>query len=367
MKPLMLALMLILASSQALGYGISPSRTLVEFQPGFSREYRVRAINDEQLTAKVVVSVSGELAEYIEILTPQVSFAPGEEHAEVRFRLSLPENMEYGVHMAELRFTRLVTAEGISAQIMLAHPLRVNVPPELSHVSARLAADEQSLHINVTNPLARAAEGVWVSLELHDEGLAYAHELSELTVPAQGWHLVSVEHDLMQGEYQAKYTIVHKAEIDKEQTIAIGRPDPEFRYSTPVFYAGEINPLSLDVINNWNREYKALIRSTLEQNGKVVSRGVTEDFTLDRYGNRSISVFVDATQAKQGLSVLKLELIFGDNVKAETLQTAFIRREEGAKPFKPAKPFSFLPLIAFCTLLFLMGAAIWYIKKQQRL
>jgi len=361
MKILSFLIMLILLASSAQAFGIAPSRTKVAFEPGFSREYDVKVINDEKANASVGVSVVGELSEFVDVITPRIELNSNKEYSSINFRISLPKTMEYGKHKAELRLTRYLGGDGISANIMLAHPIIVDVPAELSHVSAKLYVDEKAIYLNLSNP-KEDAENVSLALSVLDgDKHVFEYQLTQISIPGKTSKSIRVEHELKQGEYLIKCNVTSEQIIESSKKIQIGKPDATIEYQTPVFYAGEINPLNVHVTNNWNKEFTTKFRTILRSGEKTISSGSSENFNLGKYQSQDIKLYIDAAKAKPGLYQLKLELNFGDNIKSKQIPIGLIKRENSA----PRQSIPLWPVFAFIALILIIAGAVYYVKQQK--
>jgi len=102
MKRVFILLIVLLTSIISINaIGITPSRTIINFEPNFRNIYSVHAHNNLGETVLVSAGVGGDLAEYIEVLDiKEVEVDPGKS-AEFKFLVSLPPAItEPGTHKA---------------------------------------------------------------------------------------------------------------------------------------------------------------------------------------------------------------------------------------------------------------------------
>ena len=67
MKPKMIiwVFVLVLLSANVLSLGLSPVKSAVDFQPDLSKEFTLTILNNEEKDFDVVITVEGDLKEYI--------------------------------------------------------------------------------------------------------------------------------------------------------------------------------------------------------------------------------------------------------------------------------------------------------------
>ena len=350
MKTTLISILILMALTPAvLGLGISPGKTIIQFEPNLNQTYSFKLLD----AGNASVGVAGELAQYITIETK----APV-----VRFRVSLPPTLELGVHEARIVVSEPVSFKGIGAQIVLNHMVIVDVPPRFARIIAEVNGTPGELVAKLTNPKDKAA-GIRFAIELSDKGdRVFKFEKRGISLGANTTTLLKIPLNFSRkGGFEANYTInVDQESIRYKFPIQLGSRTPKIKMLPAKLNANEVNPITLAVENDWNSKLSAHVKSFLSQQGKQLWAAESQEFKVSEYNTTNQQIFIDATKAVPGSAELVLELWYGHN-KIE------IKREIGLYKQEPVikKEKVWPAIIGMLAVLGMMVGLLWVIRSNR--
>ena len=113
----------ILAISNVFALGVAPGKQVVDFKSGETKQLRLIIINNEHQTFKALISVRGELSEYITLYDSIVQIDEDDKEKFITFTLSMPEVFNKpGIHEAEVIITILPSDAEKSQTVVGAYP-----------------------------------------------------------------------------------------------------------------------------------------------------------------------------------------------------------------------------------------------------
>ena len=139
--------------------GVTPGRTTINFEPGLSREGSFSVINTEHKSMGVVLTVRGDLAEYITLSGGYTKFSSSEESKSFAYSLNLPQKFNIpGKYEAEIVVIEVPEGgeeEGTSVggTTAAAHQVHVYVPYPEKYVEAEINVVESEGKINFVIPV----------------------------------------------------------------------------------------------------------------------------------------------------------------------------------------------------------------------
>ena len=102
-KGLVFVFLIIIFSQLALAIGVSPTKQIVDFEPGLSKTMSITILNDQNQEMKAVVYVRGDLANYTSIGNTLIEFKEGESSKTFSYELALPNDIgKPGPHESEI-------------------------------------------------------------------------------------------------------------------------------------------------------------------------------------------------------------------------------------------------------------------------
>lgn len=147
-KIFLLMMALFLLAGRALALGVTPGKTVINFEPGLERTVELTVLNNEQKDLSLALNVEGELSKYVSLTEKDIHLSPSEVSKTIKYNVKLPEKIDKpGTQETRivLRETKSVTEQGVSvgASLSVASILDVNVPYEGKYAEANLFVTDQ--------------------------------------------------------------------------------------------------------------------------------------------------------------------------------------------------------------------------------
>ncbi len=136
--------------------GITPARSLINFESNIEAKGSFNIINNEEKTMKVTLHVNGDLSQYIRLSQLIIELSPEEKSKQIDFILKLPQEIqEPGIHDINIIAQEIpIEAEKqgafIVATIGLQTQIRILVPYPGKYIEANLDVYEANVNEEVS-------------------------------------------------------------------------------------------------------------------------------------------------------------------------------------------------------------------------
>ncbi|MFH0870131.1 MAG: hypothetical protein V1866_03680 [archaeon] len=329
---LIIALLLIPFSA---AFAVSPAAKTVDFTPNKTVTIDFDVINSEGAELELGVGVSGELASYIFIDKPSLSFNSSELRKSFKVMISMPSELEPGFRQAIIRISPESSYSGdmFSVRISPEIPIRVRVPfPSLYVVPslAVLQVDEgTSVPVfiefdNLGSEDAIDAGGLIKAYSLDGGLLAEARTNRQTILKNSFAKTRAMLPPMRKGAYrlgaEAEYAGIRKL---LEMNFSLGKPILRAReLSSRELVAGEINKLSFMVVSDWNLPFDVKGIVLLDE-----GRNELADFRIGAGEDREILAFIDAQEALPGKHNLTITLRYSDQLKSYHFEVSVVKKK----------------------------------------
>jgi hypothetical protein len=152
-------LFFLFSANAAFAIGISPSRIILDFEPGLSKTIDYVAINNENRTLNISMYVSGDLADYITLSMQSAEIRP---NSNIRFsaRIALPDEIAPGKHEARIGVVEAMPVGGMVGAVAGAESqLWIMVPYTSDWIEASLSVISGSVNESVSFMLSITSLG----------------------------------------------------------------------------------------------------------------------------------------------------------------------------------------------------------------
>jgi len=269
---MLLVTIISMLSSQALGFGVGPSRKYINFEPGQTIEDEILIINDGAQDFKAAVYAQGDLASYFKIEEPLIDVASGEATKAVKYKLEFPaESPEPGEHTLEVVVRQFPadsdSDEGtvINTNMALISQLIVKVPYPGKYAQGKLfisGSDDLETPTRFTMMLynfgTEDIENARMKVEVFGptwEKIAEVESNSESLESKQEVKLEALwDPEVNKGTYRAVITVYYDDKQFKVEqnfdvgTFVIGVED----ISVDKFTLGDVAKFDILLYNSWN-------------------------------------------------------------------------------------------------------------------
>jgi hypothetical protein len=370
-----LVLLLLASPCFVCGFGVSPGRKVVDFEPGKDVELEFNVVNSEQADLKASISISGELSDILFSEQDMLDIKQDVSRVPFKVMLRFPNEMEPGVHTGVIKATPVIESAGnrmfmayVSPKIIVS--VRVPYPAKYLEVSLRtLDVDEGTpvpLYITLDNLGSEDIAQAWARAEIYDIHGEFIQSAETRKVSIQSNDVRELQAVpgpiLRKGVYPAAVNAYYDGETKLFETnFSLGEPRIRIKeLITQKLAKDEINKMVFMVYNDWNTGLSA--RGFLEIGSRQNEIPV---FEIDAHEEKEITGFFDTTGIETGEYNLSVTLIYEGQTRTEPFYVQILEKEliEEEKPEIPA------PLVVTGGLFIIMIIAllvVFIIKKRKK-
>ncbi len=160
-KTILFLLAVIILIQPVLALGVTPARSVIDFEPGLRKSVTIKIMNNEHKIFKAIAYARGELANYTKIKDTIITLTEHDDYKELTYELILPDSMKKpGMHTSEIIILELrefadkeetvVTATAsVSSQVRL----RVPYPEKYAEAQLHISGADVEEGINFVIPI----------------------------------------------------------------------------------------------------------------------------------------------------------------------------------------------------------------------
>ncbi|MBI4441187.1 hypothetical protein HY639_03395 [Candidatus Woesearchaeota archaeon] len=336
-------IMFLLVLPMVFSLGIAPAKREVQFQPGLSQHYEIRIINNERRDMDVVLSVDGQLHDYIILDKERISLTKDDAQKTIGYTITLPEVLEPGLNRARIIADETVPnvrlGEGyVTAQLSVSSFVDVTAPYPEKYVDANfdVVMDEEdiALKAKVSNRGTRDVSQLSADFSVFDRDKQLFEETTQeraLTHGGSNELIATVKRkDIAPGLYSATATLDYDGTSFRlTKDFQIGSAAILINDFDQYFVKDKINELTLDIESAWNREIMgAFAQIYVFKNGKEVATSKSASFALDPYAKKHVLSYFDATGLAIGDYDATVVLHYGGDTTKKEKKITLLTKEE---------------------------------------
>ncbi|MCD6476764.1 MAG: hypothetical protein J7K26_01180, partial [Candidatus Aenigmarchaeota archaeon] len=329
-------LFLIVLSNSTYAIGISPSRTIIDFEPGLSSVYNYYVLGSEDKTTYAKLYVKGDLAEYFTLYTDSVQLSPG-EIKELQFEINLPQELEPGIHDTRIGVVETTGPEGDTGATVggiagVEYQFWVRVPYPGYYISASLNIPDVgigetipfTLEINNLGQNDISSLSAIIDIYDSDNNIIKTLQTDTVSLPKSqkktfvlNWDAPSMDT----GTYKAIATINYDGNtktIKSEFTIGeLLVKITDIRINDIQF--GTIGKAEIDIESTFNKEISDVWATleVLKDNNKIKSFN-TNPVNIPAKGKEKLIGYIDTEGLETGQYTLKVILHYEDKTSEKT-------------------------------------------------
>lgn len=275
----------VLLLPSVFGLGLTPARTTVNFEPGLQKQVTFSIVNSESKEMNLLVSVQGELAEYVKLDESNVHLLASQDTKEISYSVVLPEDLSPGVHTADIMVLQVPeSAESdetyIEATLAVVTQLYVYVPYPGKYAEADLSVFSlDNANVKFVIPVISRGEfdltSVKAIVDIYtplNEKIATL-DTNEVEIPSgkrKEVFAVWDTSDVQQGPYRAVANLIYDEDtMTLEKGFNVGKKKLVIE-SVEVndFSLGEIAKFEVLVRNDWSEIVNGVYVQMLIKNSK---------------------------------------------------------------------------------------------------
>jgi hypothetical protein len=327
-KALIYGVLFLILASQCYALGVAPSHKDLMFEPNSEQTVQLKIFNEDKVDFKAMVYAEGELADYIQIDNPVLTFLKSEDSKIISFKIKMPSQFsKQGLHESNI-VIRVIPKEtkpgetSISATVAVISKLSVMVPYSGKYVSAQLFVPmfepnkESKFAVDVTNLGTEDAESVKAIIDiygpLNDKLATVVSE--EVTLKSKEKKMIIVPYTptLKPGNYRAVATVIaDEFNTKDERTFSLGSMSINIDgISVDNFKLGGIARFDILLENAWNEKIPGVYGevSILDKSGNVYTKFKTASVDLDSFEKQELSAYWDTAKVTPGEYKLSIAL-----------------------------------------------------------
>jgi hypothetical protein len=312
MIPALVIASLVFASTAA-ALGLSPVKTIVDFEPGASSTHGFNLISTVNREMDLSFRVDGALKDYITLSQDTMHFESGQSSQSLGFSLDLPNNLPPGPQEGYIIIEEMPSQDAggstLSATFQMYHRVIVSAPYPEKHAEAGLSVAASGEDISITTVVRNVGTMDISSLRVRfdvfdgDELLDYyVADDEELKAGSEKEFIMLVEKGSARpGEYTINSTVDYDGNlIPLSKGMKIGKPYVEIMEYDQVFVSDQINRFDVAFMNKWNRPVTAFAVIHISREGEKVSEIKTISFETPPWRKEIITAYLDARKIEPG-------------------------------------------------------------------
>lgn len=313
----------------ASGLGITPGRTVINYELDLEKEIPFSVLNSEHKKMDVIFFVQGELNESLTLFDNSAEFLPSEESRGFRYKVKLPPDLEPGLHTAEVVALEVPQASGegtfIGATVAVASQLHVYVPYPGKYVDFDmnvLDAEQNSTATLIVPAVSRGKLGIGevravidIYTALNEKVATLETDFASLEPGARTELSAKWFVDVNSGNYFAKITVFYDGESrSMEKEFAVGTNILSIEsILVNEFSLGQIAKLQILVENKWNSELKDVFANLLVYNpdNQIMADIKSSSENIPALSRKELIAYWDTVGVEEGEYDGKLMVKYG--------------------------------------------------------
>ena len=332
-------LMFLFMAGSVCGLGVTPGRTTLDFQSGLERNVEFEVINTGDANLNLVLSVQGELAEYVSVSSSAVSISTAEHSKTFSYTVKLPADMEPGLHTADVFVMQVPEggeASGFSvlATLAVVTQLYVYVPYPGKFAVADMVVynANQGGDVTFVFPIVSRGEFDLTSVKANVDIYNSLSEkidsfvTSSIAVPSgeKKEIVYNWKADAPIGNYRAAATVIYdEGTVNLEKTFSIGSKELELEeISVSGFSLGQIAKLEMLVNNKWSEPISGAYVATkiMNERGDVVSGFESASYDVAALAKQVFVSYWDTAGVREGNYQAEVSIKYGDSSSTKNLE-----------------------------------------------
>jgi len=326
-KLIIWSLLIIILLNTVLGFGIAPAKTKVSYEPESVKEGKFRIIVDD-IPTKVMLSVDGELSEYIEL--DKTVMVLDERETWVDFKVHIPDVLPPGERKGEIVVFEMPDTTDdsfVTAAIAVVHQVRIDVPYPGKYVQTKLFIDNTNVNEPILFTVALGNFGkekidsakatIVIKGPTNEEIIALQTNEIELTPGSEG-KLTAIFQTENSGVYIAEATIEYDGIIsDIVQPFNVGSKEVEIEgIDVNNFKLGQIAKLDITLRNKWNNPVYVSGNVEVYKGSKLVTKFNSIPVTIKEKSTAIMNSYWDTEGLTSGEYDLQVNIEY-DGKKSE--------------------------------------------------
>ena len=379
-KMIVVLIFLVITVQNVYALGISPASTVVNFEPGLSREVMLRILNSQNNDMDAVISAEGELSEYVIFDTNAVSFTSDESVKPFTFRFALPQKIETpGDNDVNIVITEVPksTGEGatmIEARISVVSKLRIKVPYPGTYAEGELYVSASDEDVTITIPVTNFGTDdlfVRANIKIFDDGKELEEidtESIEVGIGDIG-KIISHWNAPSKGSYNALVEVDYGKVITLEKDFFVGEVFMNVDdVSLGEFELGDVVDVDIVLESEWNYVVEDVYADVVvkDKDGNKVNEFKTTSEDISDLSKGTLKGYWDTTGISSDVYEFVIKLNYAGKTSEEIVMVD-IEQELRSMPLEFLRLNISVVLIAISLIILLIVGLLLFIRKNQKI
>lgn len=339
MRRFILLLVGIFMISSVYALGVSPGRTTIDFKPDTQKIVNFEIINSGNSDMNVVLSVQGELAEYISLSSSEI-FIPANEHSKtISYSVNFPSSLEPGLRIGKIFIMEVpknteTGGSAVLATLAVVTQLYVNVPYPGKYATSEMFVYDANEGEDVTFIFPVMSRGefdltsVKANVDIYNSLSEKVDSFNTNSIKISSGERKELVYkwkaDVPIGEYRAVATVIYdEGVINLEKQFSVGSKELVLQeISVNNFILGEIVKLEMLVENKWSEPISGVHIETKIKNdfGDIVSSFESASYDVDSLAKQVFMSYWDTAGVKVGSYNAEVSIKYGDKISKKNLE-----------------------------------------------
>lgn len=362
LKTIIWIITIILLITNVLAIGVGPVKTIIEFTPNLETQYSIDIYNTDNKNFEAILTLEGELKEYIEINSNTIIFTEEERSKKAFFNVSFPRDIPPGTYTGKLRILESNSqSEGtITASLSVVHNIILEVPKHGKYLKATIEQTNKNINVNIENIGLNEIKALKVinTFSSSKDNFSYTNERANF-LPDEVFN-----YNINLNDKTGSYTLETKFEYDeltkkKTQRIKLGEIELQItNLETNNFKLGEIGSFITSINSNWNEKIKIRAEIDVMKDDELIETIKGPDELIDKTLNTTL--FWDTTNYQQDNYNLIIKTIHEEEV-INTREYDIELSREGTILKEKSNYLAYILII----IIFILLAIITYVLKNK--
>lgn len=332
--------------SSVCALGVTPARTTLDFEESLNRRVDYEVINSAGQDMDLVISVQGELAEYISVPTAGVFVSSSESSKALSYNINLPEQMGPGLHTADVFIMQVPKGgtEGganVLATLAVVTQLYIYVPYPGKYANSQMVIynANQDEDVKFVFPVVSAGEfdltsvraNVDIYNKLGEKIDSFTTQSIEVPSGKKGEIVYNWKAEVPIGDYMAKASLIYdEGTINFEGPFSVGSRELELQDITVSgFSLGEIAKLEMLVENKWSEPISGAHIETKIKNdrGDIVSSFESASYDVAALSKQVFISYWDTAGVRTGNYETEVSINYGESSSKKNLEFGVSQNE----------------------------------------
>lgn len=386
---ILIVMLIVMLIPLVCALGVTPGRNTLDFSPNLEKSFSVLVLNTEAKDFSVVLSVEGDLVDYVNVSEDKIDFLADEKSKEISYSIKLPRGLSPGLHKAEISITEVPSdfkSSGVSitTTISVVTQLYIYVPYPGKYLEGRgdivNKGTSAVFYIPVISRGEEKINEAYCEIEIYGEETRLGKiESNRISIEKGERKELTAEWQGEPGKYKAVISLIYDGKIEtieKEFNLGLENVDV-LGVSVNEFKLGDVAKIKILVQNKESGEIteaEANMKIYGAENDKVADLK-SEKYSIPAKSNKEMNIYWDTEKVDKGEYGSNLKINYEDkfvekNLKIDVKEDSMTFRGVGFVIAPDAEGKMSMSSILYIIIGFLvlvnLGWLVWWMRNKKK-